>query len=172
MSNLCVTCNLCCNGSLFARVPVSEAEQALLPDDVEIFLRDGNLRMRQPCSCLAADGGCTVYDVRPRTCRTFHCKLSKRVEADEIAEDTALQIIAEIKTAQTSALTLAAQAMGHPADEDAAPRIGQVFRRLKAMRKDAADQVNEFAASRALIQRDRYDRLVRKHLRSKFRGGT
>lgn len=171
MSDLCLNCNLCCNGSLFARVPVTEEEQARLPDDLSFFRRNGNLRMRLPCPRLGEDGGCTVYADRPAVCRTYHCKLSKRVEAGDVAEERALAIIAEIKKTQKNAVALAAQAMGKTVGDYAPAQIGRVFRHLKQARKDATQALNGFAASRAHIQRDRFDRLVRKHLQSNFKGG-
>ena len=172
MSDLCLRCNLCCNGSLFARVPVTEEERARLPDDLEFFHRDGKLRMRLPCPRLGADGGCTVYMDRPTVCRTYHCKLSKRVEAREISEDAALAIVGAITVVQKAAVDLAVQAMGGDDEDIASSHIGRVFRRLKKARKEDAPQYKGFVASRAFIRRDRYDRLVRKHLQSNYTGST
>lgn len=172
MSDLCLKCNLCCNGSLFARVPVTEEERERLPDDLEFFHRDGNLRMRLPCPRLGGDGECTVYRDRPTVCRTYHCKLSKRVEGREISEDSALAIVAEIKAVQKAATNLAKQAMGGDDEGIVSSQIGRVFRKLRKARKEGSPQYKGFVASRAFMQRDRYDRLVRKHLQSNYKGGA
>lgn len=34
------------------------------------------------CSYLRSDGGCRCYDMRPATCRTYDCRLDKRVWTD------------------------------------------------------------------------------------------
>ena len=172
MSDICLKCNLCCNGSLFARVPVTEEEQVRLPDDVEFFLKDGNLRMRLPCSRLGEDGGCTVYEDRPTVCRTYFCKLAKKVGAGDVPRERALLVISEIKKIQQNAVALAAQAMGMSAGGYAPSQIGRAFRHLKEARRSGSPEFNGFAASRAHIQRERFDRLVRKHLQSNYKGGS
>lgn len=172
MTKLCLNCNLCCNGSIFARVPVTEEEQARLPDDLGVFHRNGNLRMRLPCSRLGEDGACTCYELRPDVCRSYNCKLANRVAANEIAEPQALEIIAEIRKAQASAVSLVALAMGVPSGHYQPSQISRAFRDFKAARKDPDRKINGFAASRAFLQRERFDRLVRKQLQSNFKGGS
>ncbi len=34
------------------------------------------------CTCMNSGGGCTVYDVRPATCRTYDCREDRRVWID------------------------------------------------------------------------------------------
>jgi len=49
-----------------------------------------------PCTNLCADG-CTIYDDRPKQCRSFKCKLLKSVEEYEIAFDSAVDEITLVK---------------------------------------------------------------------------
>lgn len=70
--DLCLSCGLCCDGSLFWAVPIERGENVPMPLDP-----DG--RLRQPCSCF--DGACTVYPDRPSACRTFDCRVLKTVQA-------------------------------------------------------------------------------------------
>jgi hypothetical protein len=70
--DLCLSCGLCCDGSLFWAVPVGEGEDVPVP-------LDGEGRLRQPCACFA--GRCTVYDRRPASCRSFDCRVLQTVRA-------------------------------------------------------------------------------------------
>lgn len=70
--DLCLSCGLCCDGSLFWAVPVDPDEDAPAP-------LDANGWLRQPCACF--DGACTVYGSRPSECRTFDCRVLQTVQA-------------------------------------------------------------------------------------------
>jgi uncharacterized protein len=70
--DLCLSCGLCCDGSLFWAVPVEEGENAPVTLDAEG-------RLRQPCTCF--DGACTIYADRPAACRTFDCRVLQTVQA-------------------------------------------------------------------------------------------
>jgi Fe-S-cluster containining protein len=69
---LCLSCGLCCDGSLFWAVPIKRGEEAPAPLDA-----DGKLR--QPCACF--NGACTIYASRPAACRTFDCRVLQTVQA-------------------------------------------------------------------------------------------
>ena len=72
---LCVSCGLCCDGSLFGRVMFD-------PDEVvpkkRLRLIESGRGFEQPCSALESDRTCAIYDDRPRACRRFVCKLHDR----------------------------------------------------------------------------------------------
>jgi hypothetical protein len=70
--DLCISCGLCCDGSLFWAVPVGPEEEVPVPLDAE-------RRLRQPCACF--DGKCTVYAERPTGCRSFDCRVLQTVRA-------------------------------------------------------------------------------------------
>ena len=72
IQDLCLSCGLCCDGSLFWAVPVERDEEVPAPLDA-----DG--RLRQPCACF--DGACTIYADRPAACRTFDCRVLQTVRA-------------------------------------------------------------------------------------------
>ncbi|MGF1445380.1 MAG: YkgJ family cysteine cluster protein [Pikeienuella sp.] len=69
---LCLSCGLCCDGSLFWAVPVGAGETVPTPLDAEG-------RLRQPCACF--DGACTIYAQRPAACRSFDCRVLQTVQA-------------------------------------------------------------------------------------------
>lgn len=68
---LCRACGLCCDGSLFGRVPLAEDERVHLP------LAPGGNAFDQPCPA-HVDDACTIYETRPRACREFTCRLLAR----------------------------------------------------------------------------------------------
>lgn len=70
--DLCLSCGLCCTGSLFWAVPVEPDEKVPMPLDAE-----GRLRL--PCSCF--NGACSVYTDRPAAGRAFDCRVLQTVQA-------------------------------------------------------------------------------------------
>jgi Fe-S-cluster containining protein len=92
--HICTECALCCNGTLFGRVPAKQAEVerlkkigfALRPQGREIVFD-------QPCQMLKGRC-CGIYEDRPQTCRKFACLLVKALEAGEVSRSEALQRIA------------------------------------------------------------------------------
>lgn len=94
---LCTRCGFCCDGSLFGHVPVTDDEAASLPAPLEAVPREGKktrLAFVQPCAAFSAH--CTVYDARPKTCRTYRCELLKAVEGGEQTYEHAHAIVARV----------------------------------------------------------------------------
>jgi uncharacterized protein len=97
-AKLCLTCGLCCDGTLFKDVQ-------LQPGDDPATLKNAGLRvtspklqlrspcLRQPCAALGADCRCRVYRDRPTYCRQFECLLLKSVLAGRTEIPAALRII-------------------------------------------------------------------------------
>jgi len=84
--HLCVSCNMCCDGTLFGYVEVTAQEQTRLGAGPDIREIKGRLAMRQACTKLGQDGMCGCYAVRPQKCDAFNCKLLKALEAGEVDE--------------------------------------------------------------------------------------
>jgi len=101
-ANLCLSCLLCCDGTLIGFVQLEREEilplKALL--DIEED-SDGSGIFLHPCKNLCTDG-CTIYDDRPSQCRTFNCRLLKSVEQKEVTFDTAVEVIKEVKQRKRS----------------------------------------------------------------------
>lgn len=79
LSELCRRCGLCCDGTLFARVPVEEAAAARLRGRLPVI---GDA-LAQPCAALVGRA-CTVYDERPARCREFRCLLYAALADGEV----------------------------------------------------------------------------------------
>jgi hypothetical protein len=92
---LCKSCGLCCTGHLFSWVrlnaPELDSAQAL---GLNVVRSDPRQRgFTQPCPVWR--GICTVYTSPdyPRGCRTYHCKLLKRLIADDTSLSEALSLV-------------------------------------------------------------------------------
>lgn len=122
MSTLCLSCGLCCDGTIFDLVPLTEREQVIVTRlGLPVIQRASGPAMPQPCEAL--DGlACQVYVSRPAPCRAFHCALFDAVSADEVDLREALGLIAEAH----HLLADLGQAIGAAApSEKWRPRLGQ-----------------------------------------------
>ena len=136
--DLCLSCGLCCDGSLFWAVPLGEGETVPAPLDA-----DGHLR--QPCPCF--NGACTIYQDRPAGCRDFTCHVLDAVAAGRRDRDWALARIAEMRA--TLAALDAALPGGDPslyrrsaqflADQDTPPQDPALRDRHAAVRQAISD---------------------------------
>lgn len=100
-SQLCVSCGLCCDGTIFERVPV-------LDDDDPSHLRQRGVRFDAkdeywllPCAALEGRT-CSIYSCRLGVCRTYRCPLLERHENGEIPLAEALKIVARTVALKTS----------------------------------------------------------------------
>lgn len=84
LATLCQSCGLCCDGSLFGRVPLGRGEAAGARKHRLRVLGDAR-GFEQPCAALSERDtragtrrACRIYDERPRSCRSFACRLYDR----------------------------------------------------------------------------------------------
>lgn len=96
---LCKSCGLCCTGHLFIWVRLNANElnsaQAL---GLNVIRSDPRQRgFTQPCPLWAGD--CTVYASPgyPRQCRSYQCKLLKKLMGENIPLPESLNIIEQAK---------------------------------------------------------------------------
>jgi hypothetical protein len=91
--SVCRVCGLCCDGTLFSRVPLDPAEIDAMRD-----LGFGTVHtshpayFTQPCSKFVG-GSCSVYAKRPQNCRDFRCRLLRRLESGELSVEAALVLV-------------------------------------------------------------------------------
>ncbi len=98
LEQLCLKCGLCCDGTLFTHVALTDEEQKRLPSLGGVI--------RQRCPALGADLKCGVYAERPKGCSRFVCLLGAAHEDGEVGLDEALGIVREAQalSARISAL--------------------------------------------------------------------
>ncbi len=106
--SLCLTCGLCCDGTLFSGMPMNPGDEVAPLKAVGINVVSDNdfTVLKQPC---AAHKNCTcaVYANRPQACRAYKCKLLKRFERDDTSQQRALEIITKVKSLKNEMNTLA-----------------------------------------------------------------
>ncbi len=84
MSSLCEQCGLCCDGTLFGFVAVTDEEaSALRARDVAVGLRRGAPALLQRCAALEGTL-CQIYEARPAVCRSFECLLLTALDEGEV----------------------------------------------------------------------------------------
>jgi hypothetical protein len=147
-SRLCLSCGLCCDGTLFQIVRMqpedSPAELAAL--GLRMRHRGEEFWMEQPCAALKRLC-CTVYDQRPVRCRKFHCQQLTRLTAGEIDEGDALVLIADTHRLADRVRQRLAEC-GYR--EDGAP-LQEQFDRVTSTRVDA-DLEPELAETRQHLE--------------------
>lgn len=94
-SNICLSCGLCCDGTVIGFVQVDNDEIADLRKIKVIEEEDGNSIFLQPCERFC--NGCTIYDQRPKQCASFKCGLLTDVEENKVAFHSAVETIERVK---------------------------------------------------------------------------
>ncbi|CAM3394876.1 hypothetical protein POKO110462_00720 [Pontibacter korlensis] len=100
-TNLCLSCGLCCDGTLIGFVQLSHEELPVLREltDIEEASRDGVLI--QPCNKYC--DGCTIYSDRPKQCASYDCELLKAFHRKELDYTSAIETI-EVAKQRKSAI--------------------------------------------------------------------
>ncbi len=105
ISDLCVSCGMCCDGTLFEKATVLNAgdKQLALNLDLTIIEKEDKTFFKLPCHLFHKC--CTVYDkVRPNVCGTFFCVPLRNYEKGEIefelAEKQVLKLLSLKKSIQ------------------------------------------------------------------------
>lgn len=93
--NICLSCGICCDGTLIGFVQLDREELAGVKEIMEIEEGYGNGFFLQPCKNYC--DGCSIYAQRPKQCNNFKCGLLNSVEQQELDFNLALEIINEVK---------------------------------------------------------------------------
>jgi Fe-S-cluster containining protein len=84
LSTLCLECGLCCDGTLFRHVAITDGErQELVKLGIGVGEKQKHEVMWLPCGKLEGKC-CSIYEARPGGCRRFVCALGKRLVAGEV----------------------------------------------------------------------------------------
>ena len=94
-TNICLSCGICCDGTLIGFVELDKAEMPALKNLMEIEDSDNGGFFLQPCKKFC--DGCTIYAHRPKNCDNFKCKLLNSVDQKELGFETAVAIIEVVK---------------------------------------------------------------------------
>lgn len=102
-SDLCVTCQMCCNGSLFPSVAISSTEARRLEQHQPGICNGSTNALPQPCIALSRFEGCTAYHLRPRSCASFTCSVLHRATIGAITPAKAHALIDKLKELKDTA---------------------------------------------------------------------
>jgi hypothetical protein len=94
---LCLSCGLCCDGSLFDGVQLEPGDDAKKLQSLGLPVATSRARIPvarfpQPCHALCADRTCRLYTDRPRQCRVFECGVFKDLRAGRIELTDAMKL--------------------------------------------------------------------------------
>lgn len=94
LQDLCLSCGLCCDGSLFECVEV-EVEEQVAFEGVKLVMLDERPAVPLPC-CKHEFRRCSIYEQRPARCVAFTCQLYRDVEEQRVPSTDAGARIAEV----------------------------------------------------------------------------
>ncbi len=95
---LCLSCGMCCDGTLFDGVQLEPTDDGarLKALGLPVKVSRGRTpisRFAQPCAALCADQSCRVYRDRPYQCRVFECGVFRKAKAGQIDLAAAARVV-------------------------------------------------------------------------------
>ena len=102
-SDICIACQLCCNGTIFPSISVSAREAARLEQHQPGICNGSRSELPTPCIALSSNEGCTAYHLRPNACAAFTCSLLHRATMGSLSLEKAEQIIEDMKELKKTA---------------------------------------------------------------------
>ena len=133
LEQLCLTCGMCCDGTLFTHVALTAEESKRL---------GLNGVIRQPCPQLGEGRKCAVYAQRPKGCSSFVCMLGRALEDGEVQLPEAVEVVRQAQALRGridalvpgpgAAMTKARQYEDRGPDSEVAVEVREARRALEA----------------------------------------
>ena len=98
--NICLSCGLCCDGTLIGFVQLGSEELPALREIMDIEEANGEGFFIQPCNKYS--DGCSIYSQRAKQCIKFECGLLKSFDQKELNFDSAIKVIDEVNQRKTA----------------------------------------------------------------------
>lgn len=140
--DLCRTCGMCCDGTLFDLVRLEPGDDArrLARLGLPLAAARGRqaARFPQPCAALCADGSCRVYADRPGQCRAFECGLLREAKAGRVSFAAAARRVTTAKRRANQVRRLLRALGDHDEQRALGERFHRTSERLEAGPADAA----------------------------------
>lgn len=146
---LCLSCGMCCDGSLFDNVHLAPEEDSEAYASMELPVKWSRAKVpkaffRQPCRALCDDMTCRVYSERPSQCRRFECGVFKACSLGALSYEKAARLVGRAKSKAKKVRRLLRE-MDCPEEAlSIGARFRRIQRRLNAGKIDA-DQAEVFA---------------------------
>jgi uncharacterized protein len=155
-SSLCLSCGLCCDGSLFERARLQPGEESFAAELGLTVLSVSGQKPRFELPCHLFQGCCSIYDqTRPRVCGAFKCKLLIKYENGAITLADGLGKIRHARAMQSELTGLL------PAAADGTISLAKVKRQMQALSQVSADERR--ANIQFLLLAAKYEMLLRTH---------
>jgi uncharacterized protein len=138
---LCLSCGLCCDGTLFDGVQLEPGDDAKRLKSLGLPVATSRARIPvarfpQPCHALCGDRTCRLYADRPRQCRVFECGVFKDLRAGRIELPAAVRLTRQARRRAEKIRRLLRQ-LG---DTDEFRPLGERFHRMQChMESDSRD---------------------------------
>jgi len=158
--SLCLTCGLCCDGTLFSSVQLKSDDEtnSLKAVGTKIYSDNSANMLKLPCAA-HKNGTCTVYANRPQICRTYKCELLKTFEREEISREAALRIINKVVSLKNEVNALALAASINTQSKEEVTLLEKRWLRGPSVRATKQSYANDFLKFGALqIYLDRFFR--------------
>ncbi len=125
--DLCLTCGLCCDGTLFRGVEIDLEREGPTFVAIGAVIEQEPTKTRAVQPCVAFEScACTIYPNRPRACQTYQCQLLKHCLTGEVSWEKAREIVASAVGLRDG---IAAEVASHPGYVPGT-RLVDHFRRL------------------------------------------
>lgn len=96
VSDLCVSCGFCCDGTLFLKAQLYEGDEQAFKDLPLLSKTETKDRIQLPCPYF--DCKCTVYDkIRPKICGKYFCNQIKEFRENKTSFDEVSKLIQKVK---------------------------------------------------------------------------
>ncbi|MES2796083.1 MAG: hypothetical protein V4683_08965 [Bacteroidota bacterium] len=110
LSDICVKCGMCCDGTLFERGTIVSAEdrELAISKNLEVIELRGKEFFKLPCPLF--QGCCTIYDQdKPKVCSRFYCDPLKKVIDGELSLEVAHEQVMKLLNLRNEIMTLVAE---------------------------------------------------------------
>ncbi|MCF0073223.1 YkgJ family cysteine cluster protein [Dyadobacter sp. CY261] len=143
VSDLCVSCGMCCDGTLFNTARIQDDKDRKLADSLDLITggQEDKLYFKMPCPHFA--GCCSIYDRnRPQICSMFFCNPLKKFQRGEQGFLEATQQVRSLQEHRDKFMKVASQ---FPEFD------GLGFREIKNKLGDLSEQSDNISTYRHLF---------------------
>jgi len=156
----CVTCGLCCDGTLFTFAVLKEGEiyDASIREGLDRFHDGSEPCFRLPCGFLE-DCRCKVYHLqRPTICGSYECRLLKGYHEGKLSWEATANEIHEIKQMRSRVSSRMQSLLPEGSDRDLTlHEMSEALARLREQHPEKREQIGmvllEYGAFRVRLKR-------------------
>lgn len=142
LEELCLSCGMCCDGTLFDGVQLEPTDDGpgLKALGLPVKVSRGRTpiaRFAQPCAALCADQSCRVYRARPYQCRVFECGVFRKAKSGEMDLAAAARVVRKGRRLADQVRELLRQLGDHEEHRGLGERFFRMQCRMEEERPDA-----------------------------------